>query len=209
MTGCFTTALVVDGQVQHWTQHVRRLQLTVRHLGLHWQAEGLTEQVAAIIAPTTGLQRLRITLMSSPGGQVDTHTAIMPYIPPADTPLRLLLASQRLDPGAAHVGYKVTTRAFYDQAYAEAQAAGYDDALILNTRGHVVETAIANIFIEKHGQLCTPPLADGCLNGIMRDVILQERPVITRSLTLDAINNADAVYVTNGLQGVRVACLVT
>jgi branched-chain amino acid aminotransferase group I len=54
----------------------------------------------------------------------------------------------------------------------EADAAGVDDAVMLDLRGFVAETNATNIFLVKGGELATP-IADGCLPGITRKVVLE------------------------------------
>jgi branched-chain amino acid aminotransferase len=48
----------------------------------------------------------------------------------------------------------------------------WGDCIILNNEGNVAETSSSNIFIIKNGELFTPALDQGCLQGIMRSVIL-------------------------------------
>ncbi len=54
----------------------------------------------------------------------------------------------------------------------EADAAGADDAVMLDTRGFVAETNATNLFLVKDGALATP-IADHCLPGITRAVVLE------------------------------------
>jgi branched-chain amino acid aminotransferase len=55
----------------------------------------------------------------------------------------------------------------------EALAAGYDEAILLNTHGVVAEGPGENIFRVKDGILSTPPASSGILRGITRDTIIQ------------------------------------
>jgi len=50
----------------------------------------------------------------------------------------------------------------------EANIAGYEEAIMLNTEGYVAECTGDNIFILKDGRIFTPPLSSGALHGIMR-----------------------------------------
>jgi branched-chain amino acid aminotransferase len=50
---------------------------------------------------------------------------------------------------------------------------GADEALISNTHGHLCEGTGTNIFIERKGEVLTPPLASGCLPGITRGLVLE------------------------------------
>ena len=51
----------------------------------------------------------------------------------------------------------------------EALNAGYDEAIMLNNKGHVAEGSAENIFVVKNGRITTPSLDADILNGITRD----------------------------------------
>lgn len=54
----------------------------------------------------------------------------------------------------------------------EANSAGVDEAIMLNTSGYVTEGTADNIFIVKDYTLYTPPVFAGVLKGITRDTII-------------------------------------
>ena len=54
----------------------------------------------------------------------------------------------------------------------EGKQAGCVEALMLNTRGEVAECTGDNIFLVKHGDLLTPPIDAGILQGITRDAVI-------------------------------------
>ena len=92
----------------------------------------------------------------------------------------------------------------FAKAYAAALSRGFDEALLLNNRGHIFEASRANIFWIKDGILCTPPLSSGCLNGITRQqIITQARrlkiPLKEEILTPQLLRKADEVFLTNSL----------
>ncbi len=55
----------------------------------------------------------------------------------------------------------------------EANAAGMDEALMLDSTGHVAEATAQNLFIVKNGVIRTPPASAGILKGITRDVVME------------------------------------
>jgi branched-chain amino acid aminotransferase len=55
----------------------------------------------------------------------------------------------------------------------EAQAAGYDEAILLDVHGYVAEGSGQNIFLVKHGRLRTPPVSASILPGITRDSVIR------------------------------------
>ena len=62
-------------------------------------------------------------------------------------------------------------------AKSDALRAGFDDALLLNTDGHVAEGSTANLFMVRNGVVITPPVTDNILEGITRRslmVLLQD-----------------------------------
>jgi branched-chain amino acid aminotransferase len=85
---------------------------------------------------------------------------------------------------------------------------GLDNCLLLNDAKNIVEAIQGNLFMVIAGKLITPPLSEGCLNGIMRKQIiriaqkmkieLEERPISPFEL-----QKADELFVTNTIQGIQ------
>ncbi len=92
----------------------------------------------------------------------------------ADNGIRLLIANTRRMP-AQCLNPRIKSLNYLNNILAriEANAAGMDEALMLNTQGFVSEGTVDNLFIIRDGQLITPPVSDGLLQGITRDCILQ------------------------------------
>ncbi len=55
----------------------------------------------------------------------------------------------------------------------EVTAAGYDEAVLLNSQGYVSDGSGENIFAVRNGTIATPPIASGALEGITRDSIIK------------------------------------
>ncbi len=58
-------------------------------------------------------------------------------------------------------------------AKVEATNAGVDDAIMLDSAGHIAEATGMNLFVWKHGTLSTPPVHAGLLRGVTRDAIIE------------------------------------
>jgi len=87
-----------------------------------------------------------------------------------------------------------------------AQGEGFDEVLLLNEHGRVAECTSANIFAVSGGDVSTPPVSEGCLPGITREVLIEEVRVpgirfVERSLTLDELSKADEVLITSTTRG--------
>jgi branched-chain amino acid aminotransferase len=57
-------------------------------------------------------------------------------------------------------------------ALLQARNGGYDDAILTDAAGKVSEGPGYNIFIVRHGELSTPPVTQGILEGITRDTVI-------------------------------------
>src|ERR1017187_10083791 len=85
----------------------------------------------------------------------------------------LVTASNRLPTNEPLALFKTANKLPQILARAEADAAGGDEALLLNTDGRVVEGTTSNLFWVKRGTVCTPPLAAGILPGVTRVAVLE------------------------------------
>ena len=83
----------------------------------------------------------------------------------------------------------------------EALNSGYDEAIMLNNKGHVAEGSAENIFVVKNGRITTPPLDADILNGITRDSAIKllksnKQKVIEKNLRISDLLKADEVFMT-------------
>jgi len=92
-------------------------------------------------------------------------------------------------------------------AYQEARRQGYDEAILLNNRGEIVEGSRTNVFFVEKGVLCTPKISCGCLNGITRQIVLESARALGIPCRTDRANarqlaTAQEAFLTNSLIGV-------
>ena len=90
----------------------------------------------------------------------------------------------------------------------EALKAGFDEAIMLNTNGKVIEASAENIFIVKDSLLITPPTTSGALDGITRDTVLtlaKENDIQyeIRDISRDELYIADEVFLTGTAAGIK------
>jgi len=85
---------------------------------------------------------------------------------------------------------------------------GYNNCLLLNENKAVVETTNGNLFLLKGNKLKTPPLTDGCLNGIIRKQLVEiisqlpEFELEEASISPFELQKADELFYTNAIQGI-------
>jgi branched-chain amino acid aminotransferase len=83
----------------------------------------------------------------------------------------------------------------------EAQNAGAGEGLMLNEQGYVAECTGDNIFIIRNGQMSTPHLNSGILEGVTRAVVFElaeklQVPTIECELTRYDVYTADECFLT-------------
>jgi len=119
---------------------------------------------------------------------------------------------RRVDDNAIPARGKVTG-AYANSALikTEANLAGYDEALVLNSSGHVSETSASNIFVVRKGVVFTPPVYADVLEGITRRTImhlLREEmgiEVVERDIDRTELYVADEVFLCG--TGVQIAAI--
>ena len=199
-------------------EHLARLQDSARAIGLEcpWRQEELTDIVTEVVAAFSQAQGyLRILLTRGEGALgIDPRSCARPQLiiiadglqmmEPAvrEQGADLIIASTRrlpadgLDPRIKSLNYLN-----HILARMEANHAGAHEAVLLNTRGQVAEGTADNLFLVKDGKLLTPPVTDGALAGITRQLILdlaREDGLAAREQTLAPYDlyTADECFLT-------------
>lgn len=86
---------------------------------------------------------------------------------------------------------------------------GFDNCLLLNDDKNVIEGLQGNLFMRMGNTLITPPITDGCLNGIMRKQILnfakklEGYEVVEKSISPFDLQKADELFLTNVIIGIQ------
>ncbi len=84
----------------------------------------------------------------------------------------------------------------------EARRAGAVEGIMLNADGHVTESSTANLFIVKNGELITPPVEAGILDGVLRHLVLEFAkkegiPCSQKLFGIDVMHNAEEGFITS------------
>ena len=90
----------------------------------------------------------------------------------------------------------------------QARKAGFDDALMLNSKQRVACGTVANVFMVEGQRLITPPLEEGVLPGVTRAAVLRlanklSLAAVEERIAEDKLMLADEVFLTNSLMGLR------
>ena len=104
--------------------------------------------------------------------------------------------------------YKTTNALLYIMAGLYQKRYNLDEALLLNQNGFLCESTSSNVFVVYQGQIYTPALSEGCVAGVMRNVVMKlakqhQLPLIEAQINPKILNEAEEVFVTNAVSGIR------
>jgi branched-chain amino acid aminotransferase len=139
------------------------------------------------------------------------ETADVPRINPS--PLRLTIyEGEKKNPGILS-NLKTNNYLLSMLAILYAKENGFDDALLLNSRGNICEASSSNLFMIQKGVLFTPALSQGCVAGTKRRELLEKLPglgfqIEETIITKDMVFEMEEVFLTNAIRGIRpVICI--
>ncbi|MEX0812946.1 MAG: aminotransferase class IV [Chitinophagales bacterium] len=220
--GFFETMKYVNGTIFNEHAHISRIERSSVLLGEELAAHSLLEEIKRLLSNAFPEKdfRLRITFFRTGGGR---------YKPDSEAVWDWLLSFEAMDNSAftlnekgLHIGkydlqqkatgklanIKSTSAQLYVQAAKFAQEQQWDDALICNTKGNIIEATASNIFAIKSGYLFTPALSEGPVAGTMRAKLLQlafELGLTAASgpLEEDKLLDANEIFLSNAIMGIR------
>lgn len=185
--GCFTTARILDGQIQFLDAHLARLKLACSRLMIPFQDwDRLAQEMTALaIGKESGVVKAILTRGAGGRGYSAASCAAPRRIlstaePPAHyARWREAGATLALSPvplgrnpwlaGIKHLNRleQVLIRAHLDQTSA-------DEALVPDSEGWLTECCAANIFWRRGREVFTPRLDQAGVDGIMRQYCLRQ-----------------------------------
>jgi branched-chain amino acid aminotransferase len=83
-----------------------------------------------------------------------------------------------------------------------------DDVFLLNQNRFLCEASSSNLFVWYQNNLYTPALSEGCVEGVMRRVVIQlaidnNIPITEAQINPEILNEADEVFLTNATKGIQ------
>ncbi len=121
--------------------------------------------------------------------------------PPPAEPVRLLLSSRCTDSSDRFLYHKTTSRALYDEERSSALARGFSEVLFRNDRGNLTEGAITSLFVRTPRGWVTPPVGEGLLPGIWREVFLSQTGAHQQPLSPEDLVQAEEILLGNSVRG--------
>ena len=222
--GVFETMAAYDGKVFAYDLHHARLLKSAEVFALPVPERSvITAAITEVIDANhyhQGRYRIRVTLtggVNQLGGGREQGD-VMVTAQAADSAsggdsAKLAWVPFVINERAATAGVKSTSYADHVLAYRHALNAGADEALMLNSQGHLAEGSMSNVFVVKDGVVQTPSLASGCLPGVTRQLVIGlcadlDLPVKECQLGAQDIDRADEIFLTSSLREIQAAVLL-
>lgn len=217
--GVFETMRVRNGRVFRLERHLARLSEALEVLAIPAPPE-LEEWVSAAVRASAADAGLRLTVTRGVGaGGVAPPprarpTVILAISPPPQFPpstytagLTAHVASGRRNEHAMTAGLKTLAYTDAVAGLIEAQRAGADEALFLDTESHCSEATASNLFVWTGSVLRTPPVSCGALPGITRATMLEiarkaRVEVTEHAFGLDELLSSQEAFLTSSLRGI-------
>lgn len=197
--GVFTTLLVEQGRPLALERNLRRLLGSAERIGIPIPDAALLRGAVASLLAADGVQRarLRITLTAC--------TVLVAHAPARviDGPATVVTLPWRRNEHGPLAGVK--SLSFGDYAVASRQLAelGADEGIVANTAGDLCEAVGSNVFLGVGGRLWTPPLASGCLPGVIREIVCERLAVSEEPLPLALLGECDEAFLTSATRKVQ------
>jgi branched-chain amino acid aminotransferase len=223
--GLFESIKYMHGKVLFFHDHYTRMNAGMKYLKMGFDKFGFSEQylhkeVLKLIEKNKGVKNcnIRLQVFRNYGGKYTPDKNECSFIievePIQDDcfklnekGLKLGIFDEELKPLSALSNFKTCNSLIYVLAGLYKVENSFDEVLILNQNKTIAETVSSNIFISRNDEFFMPPVADGCIDGVMRKQVIailksQNKKVIECSLMPDNLLNADEVFLTNAIAGI-------
>ncbi len=188
--GVYETLRVYQRKILLWERHLARLLRSCELIGLDLHIhDDEWLPIFGELLTRNNLQSagLRVTVSRGEGAiDIDPKLCARPTLVVMTKPVMMYSDFQREQGMTLHVSSvrrnphvaqpsQIKAASFLNNILAkrEANQAGADDALMLNIEGQLAECTTSNLFFLKNGQLHTPAVECGILQGITRDVVME------------------------------------
>ncbi len=222
----FETLKIVDGKILFAEDHYFRLMASMRivrmEIPMNFTLEYFEEQILSIANAEncSASARARMTVYRNDGGKYlpdDNNVSFLVSVSALENVLYRIdhktyevdlfkdfyVARQLLS------GIKSTNRLLNVAASIYAKENDLQNCLLINDEKNVIEAIQGNIFMLTDGKLITPPISEGCVNGVMRRQVLAlakkmaDIEVSEQVISPFDLQKADEIFITNIIMGIQ------
>ena len=222
----FETMYVSKKQILLFNEHLERLFFSMEQLKMQYDtlfnADYIHKKITRLLNANKLFvgARVRLTVYRNSDGFYTPQTNNISYVIEAEerlnTKYELNLNGLRIDtfteikkPINYFSGLKTTNSLLFIMAGIYKNEKNVDECIIFNEDNLLIESISSNIFVVKNNVIFTPALDQGCLNGIMRNAIIDIALAKGYSvadeaqLKINDLKTADEVFLTNAISGIK------
>lgn len=225
--GLFESMFASGGEVPFLEYHLQRLRFGMEKLEMQDEqkkinTENIAYQTGRLLRKNRNFKgaRIRLVIFRNEGGLYTPETNSVSYLISAEElpnqhftlnkkgyMVDIFTTARKTSDTLASL--KSTSALLYVMAGNFRKKRNLDECLLLNQNHYLCEGQSSNIFIIKNDVLYTPPLQDGCVQGVMRGIVIELakkiRLKVADKISLDAnlLQEADELFLTNAVSGIR------
>lgn len=224
--GVFETLKIVDNKILFLEDHYFRLMSSMRivrmEIPMNFTMEYMEEQVLSLARANKceASGRARITVYRNDGGyylpKSSTISFLINVIPLGNTLYKMEKGTYEVDlykdfyvSKQLLSSIKSTNKLINITGSVFADENGLNNCLLINDSKNVIEALNGNIFMLMGNKLTTPPVTEGCHNGVMRKQVLaiakkiEGLEVSEEPISPFDLQRADELFVTNVITGIQ------
>lgn len=223
--GIFETMLYKDGEIRFLSFHIERLQRSMHKIHLDYYnkfdtyfVKSATEELVRKNNMVGQQVRVRLIVYREGEGLYTPETNKPSFVLQVhkvgderrDKKVGLIvdLYTEYKKPYSDLSDLKSNNALLYVMAGLYKKKFNYDEVLILNQEGNLCEALTSNIFVYYDKVLYTPALNQGCIDGVMRRVVMdiaahEGIPVVEAEINPEIMKSADEIFCTNAVQGIQ------
>lgn len=215
--GVFSTLRAVEGALFAWERHWARMSRDARLLNVEMPADGnaVERDLIRLLEANDAMNcTLRLVVVRNGGGMWEgrgDRPASDTIALTADSKtwgetVRLGIQPHGRYAANEFAGAKILSWGSNLCWYERANKLGFDEVILLNEFDRVAECTSANVFAVFGNRVLTPPVSEGCLPGVTREVLLREVRLAgvelqEQPLALEDLYRADGVFITSTTRG--------
>lgn len=180
------TVKIENNSILFEKEHFERMQKTAEHFGFKFK----TPEIAK-----TDDGMLRILLNRD--GEIKTE---LKKITPAKTS-KIAISPIIQNSKNEFLYYKTTYRPWYYDSFQRIKNGEIYDEIFFNEKGELTEGARSNIVLQLNGNLYTPPVQCGLLNGVFRQELLKNNKCTEKILYKKDLEKAEKIFCVNSVRG--------
>ena len=224
--GVFETVKIINNKILFLEDHYFRLMSSMRvvrmEIPMNFTMEYFEEQILSVVSANSlsASSRARITVYRNDGGYYlplnNTVSFLIHAVSIQNTSYSIEKQHYEVDlykdfyvTKQLLSSIKTTNKIINITGSVFANENGLDNCLLLNDSKNVVEALQGNIFMLLGSKLITPPISEGCLNGVMRKQILnlakklEKLEVVEEPISPFDLQKADELFITNVIKGIQ------